>query len=281
MACSLIVLGSGPVQARAADRLFELSFNVDRPVVLEAETLAGRITVRRGADGVVKVRGQVKRRPSWGGVQLSESDLQGLKDDPPVRLDAGTVSIERIADDRLWTGAAIDFVIEVPSTTEVRITTESGRVLVDGVNAAVSAATHSSAIEFRGVAGPVRAGTGSGAVAISMTGAGDAEVSSGSGSVRVDGVAAALQVKTQSGRIEVDGSPGGDWSVESGSGSITLRIPDIAAFALDATSRSGDISSNHPVVGGPSEKHRLIGTVRGGGPTIYLRTASSSIKVHR
>ncbi len=95
------------------------------------------------------------------------------------------------------------------------------------------------------------------------------------------GATAALKARTQSSRIEIEGSPGGEWSVESGSGSIDLRVPDTAAFAVDATSRSGDIASDHPVVGGVSEKHRLDGTVRGGGPTLRIRTASSTIKVHR
>lgn len=279
--CGLAGVGMGPVPARAETRPFERSYDVPASFILEAETLAGRITVRRGADAVVRIRGQVKRRPSWGGVQLSESDLRGLQARPPVRRDGNSVRIERIADERLWKGAAIDFEIEVPSTAEVRIRTESGRVLVEDIRASVSAVTHSSAIDFRGVGGPVSARTGSGAIAIQLAGAGDVEVSSGSGSIRVEGATAALKARTQSSRIEIAGSPGGEWSVESGSGSIDLRVPDTAAFAVDATSRSGDIASDHPVVGGVSEKHRLFGSVRGGGPTLRIRTASSTIKVHR
>ena len=51
-----------------------------------------------------------------------------------------------------------------------------------------------------------------------------------------------FDVKTGSGRITVDGRQEGDWKIDSGSGSIRVRLPDDAAFQLDAESNSGGIN---------------------------------------
>ncbi|MCC6745734.1 MAG: DUF4097 family beta strand repeat protein [Acidobacteria bacterium] len=277
---ALIFLASCSVVAQAEARPFEMSFVVPSTVVFEAETLAGRITIRSGVADRARIRGQVKRRPSLGGFNLSESELRRLQEHPPVRLDGSTIRLERIADERTWKGAAIDYEIELPRTAQVRIRTESGRVFVEHILSGVSATTRSSAIEFRDVSGPVTARTGSGEIVLRLRGPGDVVVSTKSGDVRIEGAESALEVRTQSSRIAIDGSPGGTWSVESDPGSITVRVRGTTAFSVDAASRSGQVSSDLPVVGTTGGKHRIEGTVRGGGPTIRTRTRSSSITLH-
>ena len=133
---------------------------------------------------------------------------------------------------------------------------------VDDVLAQVVAATRVWLLAPVAVyAGALAVETRSGSVVARLAGAGDVEIASGSGSIRVAGATAGLTAMSRSGRIDVDGSPGGNWSVESGSGSVTLRLPADAAFVLDAASRSGQVSTDHPVAAGAVEKRRIAGVV--------------------
>ena len=72
----------------------------------------------------------------------------------------------------------------------------------------------------------------------------------------------------------------GEWDLRASSGTITVELPKDSAFELDARTSSGKIDSSHPItVSGQVRKNTLRGTVRGGGPTLALRTSSGSIRV--
>jgi DUF4097 and DUF4098 domain-containing protein YvlB len=89
-----------------------------------------------------------------------------------------------------------------------------------------------------------------------------------------------MAARAGSGSITVDGYQQGDWDLDTGSGSITVRLPGDAAFALDAESRSGGITVDHPLtVQGKISKRHIRGEVRGGGPLLRIDTGSGSIRV--
>ena len=61
---------------------------------------------------------------------------------------------------------------------------------------------------------------------------------------------------------------------------LAVRLPGDAAFALDAESRSGGITVDHPLtVQGKISKRHIRGEVRGGGPLLRIDTGSGSIRV--
>ena len=95
-------------------------------------------------------------------------------------------------------------------------------------------------------------------------------------------VLALLSLHARAGvRLAWRAAPGGEWNLRTGSGSITIDFPDDAAFELDARAGSGGVRRDHPLtVTGTARHGRLEGTVRGGGPTVTLRTGSGGITIN-
>jgi DUF4097 and DUF4098 domain-containing protein YvlB len=149
------------------------------------------------------------------------------------------------------------------------------------VNGSVRASTGSGGIHASGIAGSVTANTGSGTVEISQTAPGDVYVETGSGEVELHGVQGRVRVHAGSGSLHAEGKPTGDWDLRTASGSVMLRLPADAAFNLEASTGSGNISTTHEltvsgVIGG---RHELHGKAHGGGPVISAHTSSGSIRV--
>jgi len=281
---------------RGTERSFERSFAINGPAALDALTNSGRVEVRVGANAAVVVRGTIKRNVSWRGVQVTDEQIARLRSAPPVRLDGTTVRIERMVDESLWRGVAIDYEIVVPATATIRIVTESGAVSITGTHSDVHVATGSGALRANPEAGHVdlQSGSGSvrvegameslsvqtqsGSIGVGVDAVAAVDVSSGSGSIDVSGVRGTLHAETGSGRITLDGSPTGDWMVRSRSGSVSIRVPADSRFDVSARSRSGSVKAAFAVAGPTSpSKHSVEGAVNGGGPKLDVETGSSSI----
>lgn len=266
---------------------------------MDVVTNTGRVEISAGGDTFV-IRGTVKRNVSWRGVQVTDAQIAKLVANPPIVVTSNSVRIERLTDEALWRGVAIDFVIRIPATVRLGIDTSSGSVAIDGMRADIRVATQSAAIRVDADDGNVDIRSASGAVRVSGTMAslamrtqsgsieamtesvGDVEVASGSGSVTVSGIRGSLRAETSSSRIALAGVPGGAWSMRSGSGSIEVRIPSDSRFNLDASSRSGQIKTEFDVQGAiAATKTRLEGVVNGGGPKVVVETRSSSITIAR
>jgi hypothetical protein len=69
--------------------------------------------------------------------------------------------------------------------------------------------------------------------------------------------------------------------MKTGSGDVRLGLPEDAAFTLDVHTGSGGIHTTHPItINGTRGRNRLEGTVRGGGPTVLIRTGSGSVTIN-
>ena len=89
-----------------------------------------------------------------------------------------------------------------------------------------------------------------------------------------------VQASTGSGNITVNGKPTGDWRLSAASGNVDVTVPSEQGFALDASTASGSLDIASPLtVQGRIDRRRVQGTVRGGGPTLRLSTASGNINV--
>ena len=85
---------------------------------------------------------------------------------------------------------------------------------------------------------------------------------------------------TGSGDVRVAGTPTGNWRLSAASGSLDVRVPGEQGFTLDARSSSGSLNVDVPLASqGRTDRRRVQGAVRGGGPTLELSTASGSISV--
>lgn len=288
------------VTAAATDDTFEETLTVPEGTTLEVDTGSGSIEISAGPGRNVTVIGTVKvnRKSFWRRAVDKDEILAYVQENPPVELEGDRLTIGRIEDRSVRKRVSISYVITVPADTSVNADTGSGSILVSGLAAPVSVDSGSGRLTLRDISGPVRAeagsgriraeqiagefrgSTGSGSIYLSQTAPGDVDVSTGSGSIELTGIVGALKADAGSGSITVDGAQQGDWTLDTGSGSITVQLPDDAAFYLDAESRSGGITVDHPLtVQGKISKRHVRGEVRAGGPKLRIDSGSGSIRV--
>jgi DUF4097 and DUF4098 domain-containing protein YvlB len=224
--------------------------------------------------------------------------VRRIEAEPPIELAGGSLRVGYLDTDEYRRYVSISYEIVVPADTTVRsrtgsgsqdlarvagpvtVNTGSGAITLDDIRGGVEARTGSGSIRADGIAGSFNGSTGSGSVRVVQTANADTTVSTGSGSAELRGVNGALRVRTGSGSVTVDGTQTGEWDLETGSGSIRIRLPDDAAFELDAHTGSGEVYAGHPItVQGRIAKGNLRGAVRGGGPLLRARTGSGGIRI--
>jgi len=306
-------------QDRYADGTFDRTLKVTGAVDLTVETGSGSISVHAGDGSTVHVFAKIRVNEGWH-VTLGDAQdkVKKLEANPPIEQSGNTIHIGEIRDEELRRNVSISYEISTPADTKLKSSTGSGSETIDGVkgpvetstgsggmhlskigsevhaktgsgtialddvNGSVHASTGSGGIRANGIAGGVTANTGSGTVEISQTAPGDVDVETGSGGVDLRGVQGRVRVHAGSGSLHAEGKPTGDWDLHTASGSVTLRLPPDAAFNLEASTGSGNISTTHEMtvvgqLGGG--RHEVHGKVNGGGPVISAHTSSGSIRV--
>jgi hypothetical protein len=210
--------------------------------------------------------------------------------------------------------------ITVPSGAQADIRTASGEIDVEGLSGAVSLAsgsgdvragdltggltvsTTSGEVQLNDIAGRLEVGSISGDVKLENGKIDGAAVSTTSGEVDLDGVAGALKLTSVSGDIHVREAHDGqlDLSTTSGeikyegslasksanslnsiSGDVNLRLPDASGFRLDASTVSGDLSSEFELRDGQQARRNLSGAAGDASSTLTIGTTSGDISIER
>jgi len=303
LSVSLLLVVAGCARGQGATGSFDRTLNVGEPLELEVQTGAGAIEVRAGAAGKVEVHGEI-RVGSWrglfgGGGRAGADDIvQNIKTSPPIEQNGNRLVIGRLDESFSHQNVSISYTIVAPAATQLRARSGSGSQSVSGlagpvvvetgsgsteltdIGGAAEARTGSGSIHARGIGGAFTGSTGSGQIEVAQTARGDVAASTGSGSVELKGVDGAARVRTGSGSVTIDGKPTGAWDLETGSGSVHARLAPEAAFTIDARAGSGGVSTSQPVtIAGAVARGELHGQVRGGGPTVRIRTGSGGISL--
>lgn len=290
--------------ALAASGSFERTVDVDAPIVLDVTTGSGYINISAGKTHQVEIKARVKisSRSFLGIFKRSSEDslamLAEVEANPPIELVNGVLKVGHFSDSKLRKNVSVSYDIIVPASTEVVSHTGSGsqeisdvagpvdaragsgRVRLNNIGDSVIARSGSGSITANEIAGAFDAKAGSGSIRLTQVAPGDVKVRTGSGSSVLDGVVGGLQVWAGSGRVEVSGRQEGNWSIDTGSGSVKIRLPEDAAFELDAHTGSGGIRIEHPLtVQGTISKKHIQGDVRGGGNRLAVETGSGSIRI--
>lgn len=304
------------VEAQAVEGSFERTLAVTGPVDLAVRTGSGSIHVSPGAAGTVTVRAKIRSSRAWISSDVRDR-IRQIEKNPPVEQSGNGIRLGWFADADAPRNVSISYEVTAPAATSVNARTGSGAIDVGDLSGSVEADTGSGSVTLgrmggpvnahtgsgsirvagaagldarsgsgsiraEGIAGATTARTGSGEVRVAQVAKGDVDLTSSSGAVVVTGVNGAARVSASSGSIEVEGRPAGPWNIHSSSGSVTVQIPPDAAFDLDAHASSGRIESAHPVtaiLSGPIDKHRLAGSVRGGGPAVTIRSSSGGVEI--
>lgn len=318
-AMALIGLSGCIVAFPAAEGKFERTLSVTGPVNLEVSTGSGKIDVKAGGAGAVKIYGFIKARGD--GFSDGAEKVRYLEANPPIEQSGSIIRIGRIEEREYRNNVTIAYEIETPADTRLVSRTGSGSQLIGGLRGPVEASTGSGSINISNIGSSVEAQTGSGSIELdsivgranlrtgsgsiragkiagsvkASTGSGhiwleqtaaeqgaslDAEAHTGSGGIEIHGVSGSLKAGTGSGSVRADGNPAGDWNINTSSGSVTVEIPPNAAFDLHAATSSGQISVGHPVtVSGTISRKEVRGKVRGGGSLVEVHTSSGSIAI--
>ena len=284
--------------ARTPDGQFERTLQVSSPADLEVLTHSGDITVRAGQSGSIFIRGKIFVGDRWfsGG---RRGDVAELEKNPPIRQTGNSIKIDYPG----MRNIAIDYEITVPAETSFRARSGSGDQTIDGIHGKVDleagsgdlrlssiqgevhAHTGSGNIDVRDLSGPFTADAGSGDIKLDARGTGDIRVHTGSGNIQLQDVKGTLRAEAGSGDVNVAGAQTGEWEVRTGSGNVTLRLPDQAAYDLQASTGSGRVVADQPVsmtVQGDiqrSREHSINGKVHGGGPLLMVHTGSGDVHI--
>ena len=294
-----LALDCSQALAQQATGSFRRELDVATPLELDVATGSGSIAVRDGTGGRAEVVGRITVRDHRLRSDADADELvRRFEAEPPVELDGNRLRVGYVDDDEFRRNVTISYEITIPADTRVsarsgsgslkasgvrgplNVSTGSGGITLTNIGGDVAARTGSGSIVADGIGGSFEAHTGSGSVRLAQSAAGDVVVSTGSGSTEISGVDGGLRVRTGSGSVRVDGTQRSTWELQTGSGSIAVRLPDDAAFDLDAHAGSGEVYTEHPiVVQGRISRGRLNGEVRGGGPLLQARTGSGGIRI--
>ncbi|MGJ5820867.1 DUF4097 family beta strand repeat-containing protein [Paludibaculum fermentans] len=253
------ILLAGTVQLLASDPgSFDRTLPVSGPVYLDVRSDPGGLIISSGSAASVRVRAIIK--PLFGrlDLDLAEANIRALEKDPPIEQAGNRLRIGYPKDPSLLRGVSIRFEIETPQATEVRATTTSGGIRIDGIDGPVNTTTNSGRTEVTNVAGAIQVSVHSGAVTVRDAGS-SVVVRSQSGGIQLTGIRGAAEILTTSGRQEI-GDVSGTLRATTQSGSI--RIDDAKA-GVTARNSSGSITA-----------------LRAGG-SVHAETTSGEIRIEQ
>ena len=237
----------------------EETFAVDGPAVLDLNGEIGDVRVTGSAADEVQV---IARLSLWG--EDEQDARRQVRVETAQEENRITVRVERQRLAYVGVGrtgsSRVDFEIQVPYETALRLATSSGDLTVSEITGTVELDTDFGDIRAEQVRGAVSARSGSGGVTlVDLTHPGDLVVEtefgdlllrevaadsltaqSGSGQIRVEGgeIGGALDLKTDFGDVTAVGVNAASYRLTSGSGNLTL---DGCGGPLNLQTDDGDI----------------------------------------
>jgi len=204
--------------------------------------------------------------------------VQGIASHPPIEQTGNIVRIG--VHQTMPHNVGIDFEIQAPPDTFLKVSAGSGSVTDDGVGADTKLSSGSGSIRATGLQGSFSLSTGSGSIYGGQVGTGDVDAHTGSGSIELKNLHGGLRAHTGAGGIKAGGTPAGPWRIDTGAGSVEVWTGN-AAFNLDAGSGTGGVRCDRQIItAGTMGHHHLTGKVGGGGPTVHIATGTGSIRIH-
>jgi hypothetical protein len=176
-------------------------------IVVSAETADVKIVATDRSDIRLTTKEQ---RSMWGGGHATVvGDARGLRLED--RCD-GLPAIDDPCD--------VDYRLEVPRTTAVRVTDGTGDVHADNLEGSADLSSGTGNLHVTGMAGPLRLRTDT-------------------GDVHVEAPASDISVQTATGDIDVVATHPQTIRAQAATGDIVLVVPDVT-YAVDARSDAGD-----------------------------------------
>ncbi len=292
---------------------FDRNLTVTGPTVIDLANGAGKVEIRTGSPGNVRIHGEFRVQAWIFG--SPEHEIADVTQHPPIEQEGNLIRIGH--DERSKRNLIVIYTIEVPVETELRSKSGSGDLEVRGIRGPVrtvsgsgdvtadqigedtevstgsgdikltdiagqaQATAGSGDLRLRGVKGEVRVHTGSGDVTIEHA-SGAVTAGTASGSVDLRSASGDIRVRTSSGDVTIEGDPSASsyWEIHTSSGAVTLHVPSSAGFRLATHSNSGQTNSTLPLVVEEKGRRDLRAHFGNGQGRIEVTTSSGDITVH-
>jgi DUF4097 and DUF4098 domain-containing protein YvlB len=163
----------------------------------------------------------------------------------------------------------------------VEIQTSGGDITVNGVQGDLTAGTSGGSIVIDNVVGATRASSSGGDVAARRT-RGATRLQSSGGDIVAEVTDGKVEAVTSGGdiRVSLSGSNQGISATTSGGG-VALQLPSDVKATVDASISGGSVQSDLAVAASQKSRQRLVGTINGGGETIYARTSGGDVRISK
>jgi hypothetical protein len=125
----------------------------------------------------------------------------------------------------------------------------------------------------------VSAETGDGDINLTVVGPSTATIKTGNGRIEVGGARGSFIGSTDAGDIHIRSVPHDDWQLSSISGSVRLELPPSAKFELDASTDSGNLQSDRDDIGKNGLRLHSLGVGGSSGNRIKVHTRSGKIAI--
>jgi len=269
--CTLVFLFTAGSLAFSASR-------IEKDLKLEP---GGKLVVDAGASDVF-----VTGRSASGAhvvVTSNRDDLEELftfnfSEEPgAVRLEMRKHSLE------VWPKhLEVRMEVEVPTRTNLDIRTGGGDVKVSHLEGETNLETMGGDVKVAGLKGSLTARTSGGDMELrDLTG--DISIKTSGGDITLENVHGRVEAHTSGGDVTASlargNAKGGE--IETSGGDIELRLDPAINLDLDASTLSGEVSSNlpHLSVKGEVSSSRLHGTLGSGGETLRVHTNGGSVRI--
>jgi DUF4097 and DUF4098 domain-containing protein YvlB len=258
-ACALLSVAAGCANGPTVSGSFDRTFTVSGHTRLEINNVSGEVKITTGADDKIHVHADVHTK--GGGQQDSQKRLSAIEANPPVEQTPDGVRIGKSG--VRFDNTHFDYSIEVPRDTEVASNVASGNQSIRGVRGPVKIQSVSGAIAVADIAGEAQLTSLNGAIA--ATNIGDAvRASSSSGAIAIAAVKDDVRATSQSGAISISKVAG---RVEAQSSSSAIEVDGVTNDVKMRGVSGGLTLHGNPAPNSFWDLHTVSGTVEVGIPT--------------
>ncbi len=240
---------------------------------------------------VKNIRGSIRISPC----EMNNINIKAIKHLEFGDFENTEINIEKTSDDVVLVEAKYDhknllnlsqpgkveFIIETPINTSLRVNTISSTVEILGLDSDIKLNSVSGKITLSDISGKLFAKTISGAlIGNQIEGNIHAKTVSGKVDIRKSNLSS-IESKTVSGSTFLESLVFGEgpYTFNSVSGKTTFIIPQNTNCSVQAATVSGSFKTDLETTGGTINKNKWNIDLEGGGPQIFLKNVSGSLRL--
>ena len=234
----------------------------------------GRIRVRAGEPGSIRVRARLKKPRGIKYSAGQEGDLVTIEAKPDRQSEGFLHGLSR-------QNSGVNIEVTVPVATSVDLATSNGPVELQGTESSGAIQTRNGPIRVEQFKGDLNATTKNAPIAV-KTLSGSAELSSSNSRVSIEDAHGRFDAQTTNGTIKFQGSiePRTDNRLFTTNGNIKVALDDNPSLKLTAETVNGRVRCEVPgFVASVEKRQQLKGTVGEGEAELSAKTVNGSIAI--